>query len=188
MRWDALFEDLEGQLAEPGRLALEAEISDRVRAEMVNIVLADRLRGSLGCMLAVHLACGETVQGSLRHAGADALVLAQGGYQVLIPYAAAVRYVGLGRYAAAEASPVRRKIGLAHALRGLARDREELAVVLSAGQGALRLAGVIDRVGKDFLDLAAVAPGEVRRSGSVIEVSTIPFAALAMVRSTHGDS
>lgn len=187
MRWDALFEDLEGQLAEPGRLALDAEISDRVRAEMVNIALADRLRGSLGCVVAAHLTCGEAVQGTLQHAGADALLLVAGGYQMLIPYAAVGRYVGIGRHSAAEESTVRRKIGLAHALRSLARDREELVVVLSAGEGAMRLAGVIDRVGKDFLDLAAVAPGEARRSGRVTEFSTIPFAAVAMVRSSRGD-
>jgi hypothetical protein len=48
-----------------------------------------------------------------------------------------------------------------------------------------RLAGVIDRVGSDYLDLAAVVPGEARRSGSVGQVSAIPFSVVAMVRSNN---
>jgi hypothetical protein len=47
----------------------------------------------------------------------------------------------------------------------------------------VRLAGVIDRVGKDYLDLAVLNPGEVRRSHQVSQVATIPFTALAAIRS-----
>ena len=183
MRWDALFNDMESQFAESERLALDAEINERTRAEMVGAGLADRLRGALGCRLAVHLACGDVIHGALSHAGADALVLDEEQHQALVPYAAAVRYVGLGRFSVAEASPVRRALGLAHALRALARDRAELAVVLGHGAGAVRLAGVIDRVGKDYLDLATFTPGEVRRRNQVSQVSVIPFAGLAAIRS-----
>lgn len=189
MRWDALFNDMESQFAESERLSLDAEINERTRAEMVDVGLADRLRGALGCRLAVHLACGDVVRGALSHAGADALVLDEERHQVLVPYAAAVRYVGLGRFSVAEPSAVRRALGLAHALRALARDRAELAVTLAHGAGAVRLAGVIDRVGKDYLDLATFTPGEVRRSNQVSQVSVIPLAALAAVRSRRtGDS
>lgn len=183
MRWDALFNDMESQLAESERLSLDAEINERARAEMVGAELADRLRGAMGSRLAVHLACGDVIHGALSHAGADALVLDEEHHQVLIPYAAAVRYVGLGRFAVAEPSPVRRGIGLAHALRGLARDRSELAVTVGHSAGAVRLAGIIDRVGRDFLDLATPAPGEVRRAHQVSQVSVIPFAGLAAIRS-----
>jgi len=143
-------------------------------------------RSAVGCRIAVHLLCGESVQGELTYAGADALVVDDGRHQVLIPYAAAARYVGLGRYAFAENSLVRRSIGLAHSLRGLARDRAELSVTINGGAGGLRLAGVIDRVGRDYIDLATVIPGEARRSQSVADVSAIPFAALAMIRSRRG--
>ncbi|MDP9985093.1 MULTISPECIES: hypothetical protein [Arthrobacter] len=183
MRWDALFNDMESQFAEADRLALDSEINERTRAEMVSVPLEHRLRAAVGCRIGVYLLCGESARGELRHAGADALVLDEDQHQVLIPYAAAARYVGLGRHALPENSPVRRSIGLAHALRGLARDRAELSVTISGGGGALRLAGVIDRVGRDYIDLASVTPGEVRRSRSVREVSAIPFTVLAMIRS-----
>ena len=185
MRWDALFNDLESQFTEADRLALDAEINERARAraEMVSLELADRLRGVLGCRLTVYLASGESFSGMLVHAGGDALVLNEGQHQTLIPYAAAARYMGLGRFSTTETSSVRRKLGLSHALRSMARDRAVLSVLVGSTSGSARLAGVIDRVGKDYLDLAVVNPGEVRRSHQVSHVATIPFAALAAITS-----
>lgn len=183
MRWDALFNDMESQFAESERLSLETELNERTRAELVATELPDRLRGALGCRLAVHLDCGEVVHGALSHAGADALVLDEEQHQVLIPYAAVVWYSGLGRLSVAEPSPVRRGLGLARALRGLARDRAELSVMLGRSGGAVSLVGVIDRVGKDYLDLATYTPGEVRRTHSVNQVVVVPFGRLAAIRS-----
>lgn len=185
MRWDALFNDMESQLAEADRLALETEVNDRARAEMVGLPLEDRLRATIGCRIGVHLLCGDSIQGELLHAGADALVLDADRHQVLIPYWAAARYTGLGRHMRAENSRVHRSLGFAHSLRSLARDRSELVVTIGGGAGMTRLAGVIDRVGSDYLDLAAVVPGEARRSGSVGQVSAIPFSVVAMVRSNN---
>lgn len=183
MRWDALFTDLENQFAEADRLALDAEVNERARAEMVGVELADRLRAVVGCRLTVHLAAGESLTGTLSHAGGEALVLDEEQHQLLIPYTAAVRIVGLSRLSRAEPSSVRRGIGLASALRGMARDRAELSVLTGNAGGVVRLAGVIDRVGRDYIDLAVLTPGEVRRSHHVNQIATIPFAALAAVRS-----
>ncbi|MCU1568034.1 MAG: hypothetical protein JWQ56_2971, partial [Pseudarthrobacter sp.] len=175
--------DLESQFTEADRLALDAEINERTRAEMVGLELADRLRAVLGCRLTVYLASGESFSGTLRYAGADALVLNEEQHQVLVPYAAAARYVGLGRLSATETSSVRSRLGLSHALRSMARDRAELSVLVGSVSGSVRLAGVIDRVGKDYFDLAVLHPGEVRRSHEVSQVATIPFTALAAIRS-----
>lgn len=183
MRWDALFDDLESQFAEADRLALDAEVNERARAEMVGLELADRLRAVLGCRLTVYLSSGESFSGTLTHAGGDALVLDEEQHQLLIPYTAAVRYVGLGRLSLAESSSVRRGIGLGRALRGMARDRAELSILVGNAGGAMRLAGVIDRVGKDYFDLAVLMPGEARRSHQVSQIATIPFTALAAIRS-----
>ncbi len=184
MRWDALFSDMEAQFAESERLAVDAEISERARAETASLALTDRLRGSLSSLVAVHLACGRVFEGTLSHAGADALVLNEQRHQVLIPYGAVMRYVGLGRVSVAETSQVRRRIGLAHSLRGLARDRTELAVTLRhVPERDSGFSGVIDRVGSDFLDLALLSPGESRRASQVRQVATIPFAALGALRS-----
>ncbi|WP_457962923.1 hypothetical protein M1E17_15725 [Arthrobacter sp. D1-29] len=183
MRWDALFSDIESQFAENSRLSLEAEITERSRVETASIELVDRLRGSLGAQVAVHARSGTVFEGTLAHAGADALVLHEARHQVLIPYRAVERYVGLGRLSWGEPSQVRGRIGLASALRGMSRDRSELVVILTQGDGQNRLAGVIDRVGKDFLDLAIMSPGEARRVSHVNQVSTIPFASLSAIRS-----
>lgn len=183
MRWDALFEDLESQFAEAGRLALDSEVNERARAEMVGLELADRLRAVLGCRLTVYLSSGESFSGTLTHAGGDALVLDEEQHQLLIPYTAAVRYAGLGRLSLAESSSVRRGIGLASALRGMARDRAELSVLVGNVGGAVRLAGVIDRVGGDYFDLAVLTLGEARRSHHVSQIATIPFTALEAIRS-----
>lgn len=185
MRWDALFEDLEAQLAANERLNLDAEIAERARVDAAGVELADRLRGSLGLGIRVHLASGSVVEGNLCHAGSEALVLNEPGHQVLIPYASVLRYAGLARLAVAEPSRVRQRLGLASALRALARDRVALAVLVSRGPGETTLHGVIDRVGRDFLDLAITHDAEDRRPLNVRQVATIPFGALASLRSVR---
>ena len=186
MRWDALFDDLETQMAAGARLDLDADVAERTRAEAAAVELADRLRGSLGLLIVVQLASGSTVEGTLSHAGSQALVLDEPLHQVLVPYAAAVRYRGLSRVAVPEPSRVRQRLGLASALRGLARDRAALAVLLTGGSaGETVLHGVIDRVGRDHLDLAVTGDGEDRRTANVRQVATIPFGALAGIRSAR---
>jgi hypothetical protein len=186
MRWDALFDDLETQLAAGQRLDLDAEITERTRAEEATVELADRLRGSLGRLITVRLASGSTFTGTLSHAGSQALVLDEPRHQVLVPYASAVSYLGLSRLAVPEQSKVRQRLGLASALRGLARDRAALAVLMSGGTaGETRLHGVIDRVGRDYLDLAVTGDGEERRTANVRQLATIPLAAVTGIRSAR---
>ncbi|MFF2315653.1 hypothetical protein ACFVTE_05220 [Arthrobacter sp. NPDC058097] len=186
MRWNALFQDLEQQLAEAGVLGMESEIAERSRADTAAIALDDRLRGSVGCHVGVHLNSGPVFAGTLSHAGSESLVIEEPTHQVLIPYAAVGHYTGLGRFAVAEVSIVRRKLGLASALRGLARDRAELTVLLAGRSPDLQLPGVIDRVGRDFFDLALTLPGEARRAGRVADVATVPFQSLSALRSRRG--
>lgn len=186
MRWDALFQDLESQMAAGERLDLESEITERARTEASAVELADRLRGSLGLAISVQLASGSILEGTLSHAGSQALVLDEPRHQVLVPYASAVRYTGLSRLAVGEPSRVRQRLGLASALRGLARDRAALAVIVAGGQaGETTFHGVIDRVGRDYLDLAVTGAGEERRAANVLQLATIPLAALAAVRSAR---
>lgn len=184
MRWDALFSDMEAQFAEGGRLSMEAEISERARVDAAGLSLADRLRGSLGTHVKVHLVSGAVFEGTLVYAGVDAFVLNDRRHQVLVPHFAVESYTGLGRFSVSEPSAVRRSIGLSNALRGLARDRSELTVLLRSGSAQdSGMAGVIDKVGRDYLDLAALRPGEVRRAPHVGHVCTVPFSALAAIRS-----
>lgn len=183
MRWDALFQDMEAQLAEEQRLALESEISERARAEMAGIALVDRLRASLGGDVGVLLSSGRRISGALAHVGSEWLVVNEAPHQWLVPYGAVVSYQGVGR-GAVQDSGVRSRLGLASALRGLARDRSDVSVHLMAQQEAA-LVGVIDRVGKDHFDLAATT-GDPRRRANVSSVVTVPFAAVTALRSLRG--
>lgn len=184
MRWNALFEDMEAQLAEAEALAFESEVSERARADMALVGLADRLRGSLGGAIGVHLVSGSTVTGTLSHVGAECLVVDEVAHQVLVPFAAVSHYSGIGRTAVCEPSAVRTKVGLASALRGLARDRAALTVLVAKGEsGEQRIPGVIDRVGRDFIDLAVTPLGESRRASGILDIATVPFGALRALRS-----
>ena len=48
MRWDRLFEDLEGQLRDEELAQRDADVVDRIRAERSRIGLGDRLRRHRG--------------------------------------------------------------------------------------------------------------------------------------------
>jgi hypothetical protein len=124
---------------------------------------------------------GAAFEGTLSHAGSEALLLDEHQHQVLVPYTAAVHYGGLSRLAVPEPSKVRQRLGLASALRGLARDRARVTILVSRGPVESGLHGVIDTVGRDFLDLALTA-GD-RRPGDVRQMLSIPFAAVAAIRS-----
>jgi hypothetical protein len=186
MRWNALFEDMEAQLAAGERLDFDAEVAERARADAAAVELADRLRGSLGLRIGIHLGSGTRLEGVLSHVGSQSLLLDEPRHQVLVPQSSAVRYSGLSRLAVTEQSPVRRRLGLASSLRALARDRASLTVLVAQGPAESMLHGVIDRVGRDFLDLAVTQAGEDRRAANVRETATIPFAALAGLRSSRG--
>jgi len=183
MRWDALFEDMEAQLAARRQLDFEAEVAERARVDSAGVELADRLRGSLGLSIRVRVCSGAAFEGTLSHAGSEALVLDEPQHQVLVPYAAAVHYGGLSRLAVPEPSKVRQRLGLASALRGLARDRARVTILVSRGPVESGLHGVIDTVGRDFLDLALTPAVGDRRPGNVRQVLSIPLAAVAAIRS-----
>lgn len=181
MRWTALFEDLEAQLEAAARVDADAEIADRVRREQGAVTFTDRLRGQLGLSLKVGTFGGEVFQSQLTHVGAEWLVLSGRTSETVVPLHA-IRFVeGLGRSVAGEKSQVQKALGLGSVLRTLARDRAPVAI--HTVDGGSRVEGVIDRVGKDFVEIATVLPGEPRRSASVSAVYTVPFAGIAAVSS-----
>ncbi|MFF2245195.1 hypothetical protein ACFVTM_13555 [Arthrobacter sp. NPDC058130] len=183
MRWDALFDDMEAQLAARQQLDFEAEIAERALVDSAGVELADRLRGSLGLRIRVHVSSGTAFEGELSHAGSEALVLDEPQHQVLIPYAAAAQYVGLSRVAVTEPSAVRRRLGLGNALRGLARNRARVTIFVARGRAEATLHGVIETVGRDFLDLAVPRDSQGRGPANARQVVSIPFGALAGIRS-----
>ncbi|PWJ54823.1 hypothetical protein SAMN06264364_10527 [Quadrisphaera granulorum] len=180
MRWDALFADLEAQLdaAADDVAAMHAE---RVRAEVAGVELRDRLRAAPGQRLVVRLDGGSSVEGVLSAAGPDWLLVREATGEALVPLAAVALLQGLTRSLAAPPGVVEGRLGLASALRGLARDRSPVTVWLR-GHPPLVLTGTVDRVGADHLDLAQHPVDEPRRQGAVRGVVVVPVGALGCVR------
>jgi hypothetical protein len=181
MRWTALFEDLESQLFAAEQSGDASEIADRVRREQGGLELADRLRAQLGLILKLGTIGGAVFNGELTHVGSEWVVLSDSAMETVVPMNA-VRFVeGMGRHASSGSSRVHQALKLGSALRTLARDRAHVAI--HTVDGGAPLEGIIDRVGKDFLELAAVMPGEPRRVARVSAVYAVPFTGIAAVSS-----
>lgn len=180
MRWQELFDDLEGQAAAADRLALDDEVRDRTRREGGLVRLVDRLRAAVGEPLALTVLGVGPLHATLLDAGEDWLLLDERtGRDVLVPLAAVMAVGGANRRTAAPLDQVGRRLDLRWALRGLARDRAPLQVALR--DGAL-LSGTLDRVGADHVELAEHPQGELRRASGVRGVRLLPLHSLAVLR------
>jgi hypothetical protein len=182
VRWTALFADLEGQLEAAERADLAAEVTDRSRREAGLVGARDRLAAAVGAAVTVHLGPAGLVTGRLTDAGPDWLLLEEGaGREVLVPYAAVLSVGGLTARTQAPdtAGQVAAALDLRWALRGLARSRAAVAVLLRDGSV---VPGTLDRVGADHVELAEHAAGEPRRARAVAAVRLVPLTALAALR------
>jgi hypothetical protein len=122
--------------------------------------------------------------GTLSGVGGSWLLLAESrGTEVLAPLAAVTTVAGLGSVSAVPGSAgrVAERLTLAHALRGIARDRSGVTIGLIDG---ITLAGTVDRVGADFIEVAEHAIDEARRRGNVGGIRTVPISAVALIRRT----
>jgi len=172
-RWAVLFADLEGQLAAAEQATREGEVAELTRAEHASIALADRLRAGVDGPVALELADGEALRGTLQRVATTWLLLdgETAGHRSshLVQVSAIAGIIGLSRRAVP--SPSRLDgLGLGTVLRELQRDRARVVVRTAAGQASGRLA----RVGQDHLDLE-----ETDRSP--VTVRTVPFVALLRV-------
>lgn len=182
MRWQELFSDLEGQLLAAEAAELAGEVAERSRREAGLVRLVDRLAASVGHEVGVHLHGAGQVRGRLVDTGPDWLLLDDAGAEVLVPLGAVLGVSGAGRMTAdpEAGGVVGARLDLRWALRGLARSRAGVLLGLLDGT---RLAGTLDRVGADHLDLAEHGRGEARRAGTVRQVRLVPLAAVSFVRS-----
>ena len=181
MRWQALFDDLEGQLDAAEAAELATEVAERSRREAALLSLAERVRAAVGTPMQVHLLGAGALRGRLADCGPGWLLLdVDGGAEVLVPLWAVAGLVGIGaRTAPVDDSAVGKRLDLRWALRGIARDRA--AVTVGLRDGTL-LTGTLDRVGLDHVDLAEHGLGEVRRAAAVRQVRLVPLEAVALVR------
>src|SRR3954462_9177900 len=160
MRWDSLFDDLEGQLEQE----LTAE-GDELRAEeerlrLGRLSLRDRICAAVAATptepIRLRLVTGESLAVTVRTIGRDWLSgeVADGRPDgMLVPLAAIAALLVAPRLVAATLEPpadaeraLPARLGLPFVLRDLARRR--VPVTLQLARGALE--GTIDRVGRDF--------------------------------------
>lgn len=185
MRWHALFDDLEGQLEVAQAAELAGEVAERVRVAAARVTAAQRWSAAAGRGVVVALPGAGVVRGAVVDSGPDWALVAEGsGREALVPLGAVLSVSGLPAAPAPTEQPaeerVARALDLRWALRGLARDRAGVSVVLVDGSA---LSGTVDRVGADHLDLALHGAGEARRAREVRDVRLVPLAAVALVRS-----
>jgi hypothetical protein len=195
VRWDNLFDDLEGQLenelnaedldvrAEEERLRL-GRLSLRQRLTMVSTG-AGRMRA-----IRILLVGGQSVTVRPTTFGrdwlaADLLDAGTGEPQCLLPFAAIAAVILLPEQVApslaAEPESAARlvdRIGLPFVLRDLCRRRKSLQIQTALGV----VTGTIDRVGRDHLDLAVHAVGTARRAAEVQQYRIIPLEQIQLVR------
>jgi hypothetical protein len=182
MRWAALFADLDAQALALERAERSAEVDERTRGEIGALSVVDRLRAAIGSPIRVRLAGGLLLVGHLGRVGPDWLLLDESvGREAVVGLAAVTGLRGVTRFSAVpgSAGAVESRLGLRHALRGVARDRSPVRVELT---DASAIDATIDRVGSDFIEVARHAPGEWRRRTDVTEVEVVPLVAVAAVR------
>lgn len=182
-RWDALFGDLESELAGADAADLRAEVADRTRREYARLRVVDRLRPALGHPVRLGLAAGVVISGRLGEVGADWLLVDDGTSAVLVALAHLYSVGGLGALSAAPHSEgrVSAALDLRHPLRRLARERAAVTVGLADGT---IVSGTVDRVGRDFVEVAEHPAGEPRRPATVRQVRALLLPAISLVRVT----
>jgi hypothetical protein len=181
-RWDRLFADLASQLEAAADGVLDAELAERIRHELASTALEGRLRAASGRVVELYVDGAGVITGEARRTGPGWLLVDVPGRLPAV--------IATGRITAVRNLPVavqeppddqsaQPMLGLAHVLRVLARDRTATAVVMADGTV---FTGTIDRVGRDYLDLAEHLLDEPRRTSVVRGVRTLALAMVAVVR------
>jgi len=199
MRWDNLFDDLEGQLEQELSAEEVDQRAEEERLRLGRLSLRDRL-------LSLHEAHGrgdewavrlQLVSGASIAArpvafgrdwfSADLIDDSPRRAQCIVPIAA-IAGISLDRAAVAtslDGTPgevsgrsLSARLSLPFVLRDLCRRRSEVEVWTPAGARS----GTIDRVGRDHLDLAVHEPGTPRRESGVTGYQLVPLAQVVLVR------
>lgn len=158
MRFERIFDDLEGRFAHHEQQEMRAVAEDLARAERAQLTLADRLRGAGSQRLTVHLGATLRVSGVVEQMGSEWVSLRDGenGRRAVAPFAAIVLVEGLPTRARPAQDSLISPLGLGSVLRELARDRDVVRVETVAGT----VIGRIAAVGADAVDIQSLPTGE----------------------------
>lgn len=184
MRWEQLFNDLDARFGELADAEMMAELADRQRVAAGAISVVERVSGAVGRPIRIRTTAGVTISGTLRQVGPDWLLLQEApGREVVLALRAATIIEGLSAATGPAIKGIELRLNLRYALRGMARDRAPIALVVCGGAGPhTEVTGTIDRLGADFLELALHAPWEPRRAASVRSIVLVPLSAIVLVR------
>lgn len=193
MRWQNLFDDLEGQLeSELGAEEIDL-LAEEERLRLGRLTVRDRLRaltGSADGPLTLITRGGRRLRLAVAALGRDWIAgETEAGIlrSAIVPIAAvaAIEPVAAQLAASLRVDPapepptaLSARLGLAFVLRDLCRRRAAVELLV----GAEAVHGTIDRVGRDHLDLAEHAPGEPRRTAAVSRIRIVAFDAVDVVR------
>lgn len=158
MRFERIFDDLEGQFAHHQQEEVRAVSEDLTRAEQAQLTLADRLRGAGGHRLTMHLGGSLRVAGTVQDVGSQWVSLAGdgGARRAVVPLAALAMVEGLPSRARPAEEALRSPLGLGSVLREIARDRSVVRLETTAGA----VIGRIAAAGADTLDIRSLPTGE----------------------------
>ena len=187
VRFEDLFDDLESQLeAELGAEQRDLEAEEE-RFRIGRLELRDRIAAAPR-LLDVTLRAGGRLRLRRMALGRDWLngVVVEGapaetGAVVPLHAITGIELDGDGAAAsvraAKETGDLQARLSFAFALRDLARRRASVLL-----EGPAPVAGTLDRVGRDHLDLAVHEPGEHPRRSAVRSWRIVPFSAFDWVR------
>jgi hypothetical protein len=199
MRWDRLFDDLEGQLEQ--ELSAE-ELDQRAEEERLRLgrlavrdrllAIADSYGQEVAYSLSIVLISGDVVSVRPSTFGRDwfAAHIVDGPLrrgQCIVPLDAISALQLTRGQVEASLAPITSEVGghslsarltLPFVLRDLCRRRAAVDLGTIAGD----VHGTIDRVGRDHLDLAVHELGVARRESSVVQYRVVPLAQLLLVR------
>lgn len=210
MRWDNLFDDLEGQL-EQELGAEEVDLrAEEERLRLGRLALRDRLVALAGAeggtagdrRIRLILSGGAAITVRPVTFGrdwisGDLVEDSRTKAQFILPITAIAglvldrQQVGESIGEAAAIDPARglsRRLGIGFVLRDLCRRRSSAAFLLGNGSlgdsllGHSTVHGTIDRVGRDHFDIAVHEAGSARRDAQVSQYRVVPFTQLVLVR------
>jgi hypothetical protein len=184
VRWEDLFEDLEGQAESWERADRDAEVADRTRSEVGQLTLLNRLRSNEGRGVSIRLIGGLSVSGMLVRLGVDWMLLAC-PHEVVVPIAAVATASNLPWDAVSPhgVGAVASRLTLSSVFRAMAVDRARVTVVL---RDQATVSGTPDRVGRDFVDLAVHHEDEAPRAAAVSMRTTVAYEAISAVMRDRG--
>ncbi len=189
MRWNHLFDDLEGQLEQELRAEERDLAAEEERLRIGRLTLRDRLQSlseMLGPGASLRFDLGDrTLEVRPTTFGRDWLsgTVVSGaapGKQCVLPLRSIRALIldqrqvppSVGNATDSDGpQSLAQRLGLVFVLRDLCRRRAAVEVVVR-GTG---VHGTIDRVGRDHLDLAVHPSGEYRRSGAVDHIRIVPL-------------